>query len=119
MSPAEMPMSAVERKQIETKVITVFIEDALAAGFKLGVHDGEELVLRDSTDKEAVLAALFSVDEERLIVYSGLKRHGTVFLVHGNDGWDVIADYSTSLEPLMKRVDEVSNKLSDEWFNAK
>jgi hypothetical protein len=89
-------------KQIETRIIGLLIDDAIAAGYTLGVWDGQETVLKHSTDKAVIFDKLFSVGEEHLLVYKDKKRVGAVFLVHGNGG-DVVADYSSSLEPIMKR----------------
>ena len=34
-----------------------------------------------------------------------------VFLVYGNDGWDVIADYNVSLEPLLEPINKLALSL--------
>jgi hypothetical protein len=100
--------------RIEFIIVEQLVKDSLAAGYQIGVHDGEEFALKSSDDASAIMAALFSVDEERLIYWKDGKGAGWVFLVHGNDGWDVICDYSMSLEHVMKGAD----KLSDIYANA-
>jgi hypothetical protein len=35
--------------------------------------------------------------------------HGWVRFVYGNDGWDVVSDYTTNLEPHMKNADKLAD----------
>lgn len=84
-----------KRQRIERKVCSKVIRDALVAGFSISVYDGEATVLRKATSLKPILKAMFSVDDERLYFYAGQERHeGSVLFVYGNDGCDVIADYS-------------------------
>ncbi len=106
-------MTATICKTIETIVIRPLLEDAIAAGYTLGVDDGEEIVIRDCTDPAAILDKLFSVGEEHILFYRGQRKAGWVFLVHGNSGWDVVSDYSTNLEPIMARCAAEADRLSE------
>lgn len=55
---------------------------------------------------------MFATDDEYLHVYRVDKTYlGRVWLVYGNDGWDVISDYTVNLEHIM----EGANKLSDKY----
>ena len=103
----------VRRQRMERAVISALVKAGLEAGYTLGVHDGEEVVLNRSTSYKAVMAAIMSVDEEHIVFYSAEtgKRVGWVFLVYGNDGWDVISDYTTNLEAIMERPNKVSDRL--------
>lgn len=101
------------RIAIETKIAKKAISELIKAGYTLGVHDGEELVLRNCTDQKALIKAMQSVDEEHLMVYKDNKRVGYVFFVYGNSGWDVIADYTTNLDPTMEIVMEYANTFED------
>ena len=38
---------------------------------------------------------------------------GWVWLVYGNSGWDVVCDYTTSLDALMQPVLDYANTLED------
>lgn len=105
-------MTRAIRELAETQVILPFVEDAVAAGYTLGVYDGEEQVLPPTSDPPAVMAALFSVDEEYITVCRGGKPVGWVYLVHGNGGWDVVSDYTTNLAPLMARSIAAADRLS-------
>ena len=57
------------------------------------------------TAKAAVLRDIMNTDEDVLhIRRPGEARSAFVLLVYGNDGWDVICDYQTSLEDLLAPV---------------
>lgn len=89
-------MSVVMRQEVERKIISKLIDDALEAGFNIDVNDGEETTLEHSTNREAILAAMFTTDEDWIVLHRGELR-GWVRLIYGNDGWDVINDYTTNL----------------------
>lgn len=92
------------RQEIEVRIAAAFIDSALAAGYHISVDNGgDENELSDSTDKRNILAAMFLTDEETLWLDrpSDMKISYVKF-VYGNDGWDVISDYTVDLEPLMK-----------------
>jgi hypothetical protein len=114
-------------REKERQVIDRAVRDLLAAGFLVGVFDGEAHTLRPQREPQPVLAALWSVDEEYLTVYTPERyerevkaggpvgipgRGGWVLLVHGNDGSDVIADHSASLEPHLAGAQLVADALA-------
>ena len=113
----DMSKAVQKRQAIEKAIATAAVDQLLAAGFRLGVNDGEEITIRQSTDKAAIMAALFTTDEDWLLVWDKgsvdgepvwnghgaptSKRTGHdhwVRFVYGNDGFDVISDYTVSLE---------------------
>jgi len=91
-------------RTIERMIVRKVIADALAAGFALDVYDGGEFVLTRSTDPAAILAAMFSTDEDYLHYRAPPEgpRKGWVRFTYGNGGSDVVSDYTTNLEPVMK-----------------
>jgi hypothetical protein len=101
--PAYAGHDTKRRLKIEEKIVKRVIRDMLAAGFKISVHDGEEIVLQPSTDAEVIAAAMFSTDDDRLICTKDDVR-GFVQFIYGNDGVDVINDYSISLGGVMQRI---------------
>lgn len=102
------------RQRVEQTIALTAAQVLLDAGFSLGVDDGEEVTLQFSRDIEAVKKALFTTDEDYLYVYRADRNpralekrpDGWVRLVYGNDGWDVISDYSS--------VDLLDNYLGDD-----
>ena len=102
-------MSATMRRIVEREIAAALIADGLAAGYAIAVNNGgDEDELPPSTDAEAILAAMFATDDEHLHFYKDGKRAGWVWFVYGNDGWDVISDYSTRLEHVMAGAQKVS-----------
>ncbi len=100
--------------RIDRAVVRSLIHELLKDGFSLGVHDGEEFVIRHSRDGQAVMEKMFSVDEETLTVYREVegkpKRFGSVFLVYGESGWDVICDHSVNLSPQIDRLNPLTER---------
>jgi hypothetical protein len=105
-----------QRINLEKKIARVIVRDAIRAGYSLNVNnggDGNELT-EPSTDHATVIRAMFQTDQEHLLVYnsSNGKQIGWVFFVYGNDGWDIVNDYTVNLEPIMKRADAIADKHS-------
>jgi hypothetical protein len=100
-----------ERVAIERRIVTALIDRALAEGYELSVHDGEEWHLW-TTDRAKVIDAIMNTDEDRLY----LRKDGYtawVLLVYGNSGWDVICDYNVSLEALLEPINALASGLED------
>lgn len=99
--------SVARRQRIELKIARRLIRDLLEhdPSWTICVHDGEGLALVGSRVERDIIAAMFSVDEEHLIVRtdSGTKRIGSIFMVYGNDGYDVMADWSVG-DPEFDRI---------------
>jgi hypothetical protein len=92
--------------QTELRIIRRLVSSALAAGYTISVNDGEETVLVKSTSQKAIIAAMFSTDEDYLHLYRpGGTYLGWIRLIYGN-GSDVISDHTytpeltTFLEPI-------------------
>lgn len=111
-----MTMTVQARQQIERQIIERLVKDALAAGFQITVDDGGEgPSLSRSTDLDAIMAAVMLTDDDRLY-YSqpGNPLQGWVRLIYGNDGWDVVNDYTTNLEPFMAGATAEADRLEAE-----
>ena len=106
-------MSMVKmRQEVERKIAKALIVDALKAGFVVSVDNGEDET-KKFDDVKSILDAMFLTDEEHLHMWnpSNGRQVGWVFLVYGNDGWDVISDYTVNLEPIMAGA----NKIADHY----
>ncbi len=104
-----MNMQLQQRKDLEKKIAKQLLVDGIAAGYTIVVNNGETKSEK-STDVEYLLSEMFATDEERLIFYKEDKRFGWVFLVYGNGGWDVIADYTTNLQHIMANCERISDE---------
>lgn len=113
-------MSVKMRQEVERKIAVAAINALLAAGYSLGVNDGEETTIHHSTDPKAIEKAMFTTDEDWLLVYvkggneKDVRPDYWVRFVYGNDGWDVINDYSVHLEPEVGECSE-AGRIADHY----
>lgn len=104
-----------KRIRTEGKIARFAASALLGAGYSVGVNDGVETVVERSRSINDVLQAMFSTDEDYLFAYTDEGRiAGTIYFVYGNDGPDVINDYSESLEPVMVGVNAYADGLGDQ-----
>lgn len=100
-----------QRIDVERKIEQHAVAALVSAGFCLAVDDGGDVTRYPSElytlPKRAelinrVCADLATVDIATLLVWSPAEtRQRFVQFVHGNDGYDVISDYSSSLETFL------------------
>lgn len=106
-------MNITLRQNIEKQIVQAAVEGLVAAGYQVAVFNGEEVAQAPTSDIQSVMQTLFACDEEWLFVYdSSEKRVGTVVLVYGNDGWDVIQDHTVNLEPALEKAAALANQLA-------
>ncbi len=97
----------------EHQIMRATIKALLDDGYHLSVWDGEEYAIERSQDADKVFAELQATDMETLEAYeNGEYIAGSVLFVYGNDGWDVICDYSTSLETVLAPVMTLGDTLA-------
>jgi hypothetical protein len=95
-------MNVAMRQEVERKIASKVITDALAAGYALTIDNGgDNEEFSPTTDKDKILSEMFATDDEKLIFYKDGKCVGFVYFVYGNDGPDVVNDYTMNLEPIM------------------
>jgi len=114
------------RQRVERMIARRIVLDAVHAGYTVSVFDGEEITVMQSTSVKDVMRALMTTDEDHLLfsrpgdapltvtfTYRANinAEHGWVKLIYGNDGWDVVNDYTTNLEHIMKGA----SALADKW----
>ena len=100
---AKLDPVVARRIRIEQKVIRKLIGIVFSRGYAISVNDGEEWVLHRSQSSTAVCDAMMSTDEDmwRIGTATG-GRIGKVWFVYGNDGYDVVSDYTVN--PEMDRI---------------
>ena len=109
-------MNVKTRQRIEKQIARKFLRIALAAGYAISLDNGgDDFEFKDSTDFKYIVGEMFATDEEHLHLSKDGKRSGWVFFVYGNDGYDVICDYTMNLEPLMPEVEKLSEKLEEQY----
>ena len=102
------------RMGIEQKIIGRAVADILNKGYRISLYDGGEFTVKRSTDLNLILNATQTTDADMLKVYDTDEYIGAIHLVYGNDGHDVIADYSLSLEEVLKGASLLADELADE-----
>ena len=105
-------MNIETRKRIERAIVGKIIGMALAADYSVSIwNGGDEPEIEMATDYQRIIDALFLTDEETITLHTpGGKRAGMIFFVYGNDGYDVIADYSTNLEEFLQPALELADQ---------
>lgn len=109
-------MNVETRQKIERQIARKTAKDLIAAGYSVAVFDGEEIALEASTDVRAIMAAMFSTDEDYLFAMTPsedgkMKRAGWVRFIYGNTGFDVINDYTTNLETALAGTNALADQL--------
>lgn len=105
-------------RELERRIAKQVIDDLLAAGFSLYIDhggEGEQYNVKDSA--EETLDEVFACDDERLYVCKGKANEhnlfGWVWFVYGNDGWDVMSDWTVNLDPYLKNALAISEQYQD------
>lgn len=108
-------LTLAKRRAVERRIVKRVVKAAFAAGYTLKVDDGEDVL--ELNDVASVNKVMFSVDDENLLVFKDKRKIGRVYFVYGNDGTDVICDYTTNLEAMLADAtafaDRLDSKLRD------
>jgi hypothetical protein len=115
---ATMPRRCQTCRRIadERRIVRATVDALLSAGMALFV-DGqgdENRPAAPTTDRAAILAELMEMDDEFLIAVRPTDAPGTgrfVRFVYGNDGFDVISDYTVSLEDAIRPALTLANRI--------
>jgi hypothetical protein len=103
-------MKLETRINVERRIVRRVVRALLAADYEITVDNGDDdYEIPWSRDFKVVNAALFATDEEHLLVRKTVGadlKNSFVFLVYGNDGWDVICDYGLSLDPIIEPIQD-------------
>jgi hypothetical protein len=97
--------SCRSRARMELAIVSKLIESADAAGYRLEVAEYES----EGEHGYDVKTALFDLDEALVVVWSSngdaaAEELGWIRLVFGNSGYDLVSDYSLSLEAFLAPV---------------
>ena len=102
-------------RKLENTIIRVFIREALQRGHTLTVTTYGEDELTCSSQINKIVDALRATDYDRLRVHDGERYIGSVLLVWGNDPWEVISDYSVSIEDMVEPAMEKSREIETRY----
>lgn len=101
-----MTQDLAKRIEIEKKIAKKILAALVAAGYLVRIHDGEEWAGKRTADDKEAFKQMFSTDDDLIAVYKpDEKEHfAWIQLIYGNCGFDVIHDYTTNLEDLVKPI---------------
>lgn len=97
---------------IERKICKRLVDVLLDEGYGVGVNDGEDTTVKNSLDAREVMNAIQTTDEDYILVYRAGKRIGWVRMIWSN-GTEVLTDYTTNLEDVLKPVNDYINLLDN------
>lgn len=100
---------------MQTAIIDKTVDALLAAGLFLAVYDSEEITTPITNIKTVIIEALQTTDSDFLFCYPApdTGRKGFVMFVYGNDGYDVICDYTSNLEDILISVNQYADDLCE------
>lgn len=102
-------MNVKTRISVENQIAKKVVKDLLAEGLNLHViSEGDRLLT--SKDEKEILSLVLDLEEVSLQTVDGY-----VLLVFGNDGYDLIVDYSLSLEETLAEALKVSRRLEEKF----
>jgi hypothetical protein len=102
-----------KRMKMEKRMASALVRAILDRGYLISVSNGEDWPIRRSKSYRAVMDVLWQTDEEAVCLYDPDGRpQGHFFLVYGNDGYDLIADYGIT-DATEAIYNEVISPLSD------
>jgi hypothetical protein len=115
-------MNVENRQKLERNIVETIIQDAIKAGYLITIDNGgDDFEFPPTNDFNVLSKAIMATDDEFIYLftpenaskYSYSNYFAWVFVVYGNDGWDVVCDYTTNLD----RTDILSNanKLADSY----
>jgi hypothetical protein len=105
-------MTNQKRMEIERQIAARIVADAIKAGYTLRV---EETLRNDSANLAEIKAALHQMDEDKIYFYQAGQYRGMVYLVYGNDGYDVICDYSVILGKVLEPAEALATRLEHKY----
>lgn len=79
-------------QDIEREIAERLIDKVLADGHVVSVHEGEDWAIRESMDRDAILASMASTDADKVYIWKDGERKGWFWLIYGN-GNDLISDF--------------------------
>jgi hypothetical protein len=106
---------------IERHLVRTLVDELLGQGLWIAVDDGED-THPVTNDRDTILDELMETDCDRVNIYyqeNNLQPsyQGQIFLVYGNDGWDVLSDYSVSVEHFITKTNDLAQRIGDQNDN--
>lgn len=103
-----------KRIELERQMAGALVDACLARDLMISVYEGEDWAIIRSTDKDAIMAAMFSTDEDQLVLRRKVDavKVGWFQLVYGNSGYDVISNSTAG--PTCNEIWDVVTPLAEQ-----
>jgi hypothetical protein len=110
---AKGDLATARRIKMERAICSALVKAALERGLVCSVYDGGAWPVKKSAKYSEIMNALFTTDSDVLQLRNaeGVSM-GRFDLIYGNDGYDVVADYTVT-ETTESLWQEVINPLSE------
>ncbi len=96
----------------ENEVIEIAARSIVDAGNQVGVHNGEDWSVGPTDDVQLVLESLRQTDSDVLHVFRDGRDTGSyLFLVYGNEPYEVLADWTLDVDALLQPAVEAAESL--------
>jgi dihydroxyacetone kinase DhaKLM complex PTS-EIIA-like component DhaM len=109
-------------ESMERQIIKALVTEAFKRGFTKIIIDngGDDEEQITCTDTKEVMASIQQTDEEVMFfVYPDFSSPPlSVYLVYGNDGYDVIADHSSSLNEIIDTIQPLIDTLEAQFHGV-
>lgn len=117
------------RIAIEEFMARKTVHHLIERGYFITMNDGEVDTVKKSQNIRNIVSAMFSTDGDVLKVYTRCSKQtddgekfefkyiGRIDFIYGNDGYDVISDYSISLEEDLKPLMELAEVIDGGKFS--
>lgn len=107
-------MKLETRIQMEQRIARKVVRGLLEAGYELNIDNGgDDWEIAWSRDFDTVVCAMFATDDEYLVCRKEDEQKGWVRFIYGNQGWEVINDYTVNLEPILEPINQYCDRLSE------
>ena len=111
-----MAVSTKARQALARRVVRAACEELIAQGCAISLAYGEgDYGVVKAVTADAVINAMHACDEEWLIVWQrnpgGYTRMGSIFLIYGNDGYDVTIDLTAAVNEMLPNTKALIDKL--------
>ena len=108
-------------ESMERQIIKALVTEALKRGFtKIIIANGGDVEEQVTCHYlKEVMASIRQTDEEYMFfVHPDNPKMSWVFLVYGNDGYDVIADHSSSLNEMINTIQPLIDTLEAQFHGV-
>lgn len=108
-------------ESMERQVIKALVTEAFKRGFTKVIIDngGDDDDRITCTNLEEVMSSIQQTDEEHMFfAHPDVAKMPCVYLVYGNDGYDVIADHSSSLNEMIDTIQPLIDTLEAQFHGV-